>query len=494
MAPSPEELAEISEESGVTKNNENSNVTATAYGAVSQSPPSSYYVNNGPGKEVGGTSTVNAATLNMINAIIGAGVIGYGGAIAKSGGLISVVSILVIAVLQKNAYDLIVKLADVYAGPYTKADVVGGFVGGDGSFEDLGYAAYGNLGKKMVQISKFIYIIGSLAAYIVIFKDNFGPAMLHILNSTNDNDASSSVISFLSSILNNDKITTIIVATMVMLPLSLMRDVTPLAKFSFIKIVAFFVILVIVVYFQYQSMDWNSFFDPENIQERWLTVHGDGLAQGLGTFVFSLISQHTIHLVYQSLKPELRTSEDFTNWETVSRRGTSVATFLMVSVGVFVYMTFWENTTSNMFLLYQPSVLVDLARLLLSLNMLLTFPLPLFSCREMIIASTLPASGSIPASPLEVGKEASSVLPTYNNDNNNSVDNEGERKSLLKISSSSHHNQCWWLIPGEKLQLILPYHVLLTSFLYGFPLLLALYAPSLGDVLDLLGCSTGTGK
>merc|ERR1712187_332799 len=50
----------------------------------------------------------------------------------------------------------------------------------------------------------------------------------------------------------------------------------------------------------------------------------------------------------------------------------------------------------------------------------------------------------------------------------------------------------WWLMPGSEYQLILPLHVLLTWILFAVPLVLGLYARSLGDVLNLIGCSSGT--
>ena len=47
-------------------------------------------------------------------------------------------------------------------------------------------------------------------------------------------------------------------------------------------------------------------------------------------------------------------------------------------------------------------------------------------------------------------------------------------------------------MPGESNQLKLPYHVSLTVGLWKLVVSLAISAPSLGDVLDLVGCATGT--
>jgi len=62
-----------------------------------------------------------------------------------------------------------------------------------------------------------------------------------------------------------------------------------------------------------------------------------------------------------------------------------------------------------------------------------------------------------------------------------------EETSSFPSSPSSR-----FLLPNQHNQLILPYHVSLTVILWGVTTLLAIIAPSLGDVLDLIGCATGT--
>jgi amino acid permease len=61
---------------------------------------------------------------------------------------------------------------------------------------------------------------------------------------------------------------------------------------------------------------------------------------------------------------------------------------------------------------------------------------------------------------------------------------------IMSIPSNKGISDCWWLV--ELKQLILPLHVLMALSLWGISTILALLAPSLGDVLDLVGCATGT--
>jgi len=72
-------------------------------------------------------------------------------------------------------------------------------------------------------------------------------------------------------------------------------------------------------------------------------------------------------------------------------------------------------------------------------------------------------------------------------------DETGEHQILI------HHHQKTekitlptWLIPGFDTQLVTPYHEILTIFLFMLSSYLALAAESLNDVLNLVGCATGT--
>ena len=102
--------------------------------------------------------------------------------------------------------------------------------------------------------------------------------------------------------------------------------------------------------------------------------------------MFTFVSQHTVHLVYGSLRPDIRTVSTFKVVSTVSLL---ISSAVSLSVGVFVYMTFWQATKSDIFEIYPSSWMIDLAKLLLCITMLLTFPLPFFTCRELVIVTLI---------------------------------------------------------------------------------------------------------
>jgi amino acid permease len=432
-------------------------------------------------QEMDSGSSIRAATFNFTNSIIGAGSIGLGGAIANSGGLVSLATIVACAALVKASLDLLIALS-VRAG--------------QDSYEGLAQAHYGTAGLMSVLTSKFLYSFGCLVAYVVVAKDNFGVA---ISDLAFPNDETPSAI---YAFLNDAELLTWTMSTIVILPLCLLRDMTPLASASVVSIVSMFCIVGIVIYL-YLGPDASTVrLSGGTTYEKWVVIQPAYL-QSLGTFVFCFASQHTVHLTFNSLKPSLRTVD---NWKTISSWSVGMACSVSLAVSFIVYMTFWDETESDIFVMYPNIALVDLAKLFLCVAMLLTFPLPFFTCRELLIVSLTWKSAfqdestednvidvscadaiSLQQPLLEevyapLGPAASEVCTLDQDCNTTSSD------ALIP----SINERCSWLIPGREKQLKPLYHVLITGTLWFLATWLAIAAPSLGDVLDLVGCATGT--
>lgn len=177
---------------------------------------------------------------NFTNSIVGAGAIGLGGAFAASGGLFSITCIIFFAYLAKVSLDMVVNLSEITATPGTM-----------GSYERVGQVTFGKPGFLVVWVSKFIYSFGSMIVYIVIVNDNFASAMEHLfygkVTKRNFTETDGSKWT-LASLLDNDALMTVLLSTTIVLPLCLLRDMTPLQKFSAVKVLAVAFIVLIVVY------------------------------------------------------------------------------------------------------------------------------------------------------------------------------------------------------------------------------------------------------
>jgi len=562
-------------------------------------------------------SSMAGAVFNFTNCIIGAGAIGLGGAFAESGGLVSVISVLTFAFLTKLSLDMVIRLSIQHGGSNT----------GVLSYEELGFAAFGYAGRAVIILSKLFYSFGCLVAYVVVIKDNMAPALTSLLKAAFHGAQDGGMLwKIIMGVLRSNVLTTWAAAQNVLLPLCLLRDMTPLAFTSFLSVAAMLAIVAIVIYCyvadianidntnspnyfwreenyhylqQQQLLSSNSFTSLSELKQSaeasdtatgifplgnrtipsnggnatdtfyddWLEIHWSGYLQSLGTFVFCFVSQHTVHLAFKSLKPDLQTLK---HWKTVSSWSLLISCSVSLSVGITVYLTFGQAASSDVFEMYpSSSLIVDAAKLLLCVTMMLTFPLPFFTCRELLIGVCFGGSPSnrdehatnieeeesnrdnndpiteateetpsevagIPRSsffflarnnadieelrePLLTNKDGDAAYNQDEDDHNHLE--RGEQPSITdttttittatttpsemtlldrqqqEVSQDSivrNVAASSFLLPGPDLQLRFLPHVFLTVLLWVIAVSLACLAPNLGDVLDLVGCVTGT--
>lgn len=461
-------------------------------------------------------SSVPEAVFNFTNSIVGAGCIGLGGAIALSGGMISIALVIFFAILTKISLDLLIRLSIQHSTTAMTA-----------SYEDLAQAGMGYWkGRMLVMTCKLLYSFGCLIAYIIVVKDNFGPALKSLIygedtitsNLQHDGNDDGEWFHWL---LSKDYMVTWIVSFAFILPLCLLRDMTPLAFGSLISVASMVTIVGIVIYIYFACPDIRQ--EPTGgFYENWLEIR-PGVLSNLGTFIFTFVSQHTVHLVFGSLKPSLRKIE---KWKVVSSLSLLAAATVSLLIGVFVYITFWQNTKSDIFQIYPHGWMIDTAKLLLCVTMVFTFPLPFFTCRELLILVVIhPLCGigqerispeqeihdhenqsdgddGIDAgiqSPQESDDDCMANLqepllsgePNIDDDDDNNVPDTPVDTSLSSRALSTMTPK-QWLLPDDDRQLRLLGHVFITFQIWIIVTGLAIAAPSLGDILDLVGCASGT--
>lgn len=379
-----------------------------------------------------GSSSVSATVFNFTNSIVGAGCIALGSAIGKSGGLVSIVAILGFAVLSKYSFDLVIGLS---------RDAAGANAGKQNSttpsYESLGHHAFGPRGRIVVHASKLVYSYGSLVVYIKIVKDNFASAVVQLYSMSMARFPSSSLFVWDD---RREDMVTILVGFLVIFPICLLRNMSSLEKWSMLKVAIIFSMLFTMIYLLIKS-DYAEVMTITTY-EKWFEVR-PGFVTSLGSFVFTFVAQHTINITYESLKPEFQT---MAKWEIVSTASTVLSAVISMAIGLVVYVTFWTDASSNVFSLYPaPSIPVALAKFLLSVMIMFTYPATFFACRE-----------------------------------------------LLCPGGAAQETKAWWLLERHSRQLILPLHVAVSFLLWASTTTLAILAPSLLDVVNLVGSATGT--
>jgi len=507
----------VNNDDGNNNNNDNINTTAVNSTATNNSG-----------------SSMPEAIFNFTNSIVGAGCIGLGGAIALSGGIISIVLVLLFAVLTKLSLDLLIRLSVQNSTTATT------------SYEDLAEVGIGYWkGRVLVMVCKFAYSFGCLVAYVIVIKDNCGPAVKGLIYGNDDKDNwngnnSDGISEWVHQFLSLNFLVTWTVSFVFILPLCLLRETTQLAFASLISVTSMVTIVGIVIYIYYECPDVRQ-ESTGNFYENWLEIR-PGVLSNLGTFIFTFVSQHTVHLVFSSLKPSLRTEK---KWKIISSCSLLASATVSLLVSVFVYITFWQNTKSDIFEIYPQGWKIDTAKLLLCVTMVFTFPLPFFTCRELLIIIMihhLCGVGQISSEIYDInnnyvdvgvhddvhdddhGNNTDTEIVEEKDDNENNCLTDLQRPLLAEeapndttestttmlndnihtisdtlsvdtyfprriISAASPKN---WLLPDEDRQLRLPGHVGFTITLWLVITGLAIAAPNLGDILDLVGCASGT--
>lgn len=207
-------------------------------------------------------STIAGATFNFTNSIIGAGAIGLGGAIAVSGGIVSIFCIVFFGIFTKLSLDLLIELTVNTDGAHN-------------SYEDLGRVAYGTAGRLAVLISKSLYSFGCLVAYIIVVKDNFGSGLRHLIYRDDEDGGEGSRganASWFETLLEREDLLTFILSTGIILPLCLMRDMTTLSNFSIVSVFAMVAIVIIVVLLFFINPGGEVRMDGGTTYENWFEV------------------------------------------------------------------------------------------------------------------------------------------------------------------------------------------------------------------------------
>mmetsp|Transcript_34472 Transcript_34472/g.61994 ORF Transcript_34472/g.61994 Transcript_34472/m.61994 type:complete len:977 (-) Transcript_34472:155-3085(-) len=251
------------------------------------------------------------------------------------------------------------------------------------TYEELGRAAFGTTGRLLVLASKALYSFGCLIAYVVVVRDNFGLALRRIIvGPTSPNVVEGDEG---HGWLYDDDFLAFWVSAIFILPLSCPRTMKPLAKFSFLSILSIMFLIVVVAYlFVTCTNPEGGVTSKASFYQNWIQIRSfSGFVESLGCFVFTFVCHHTVNLAYESLPPPIRNPKI---WRRVSTNSIALALEASLAIGVFAYLTFGSQTPADVLMGYPADLtLANIARLLLCLTMVLSFPLPFLTCREMSI-------------------------------------------------------------------------------------------------------------
>jgi solute carrier family 38 (sodium-coupled neutral amino acid transporter), member 11 len=346
-------------------------------------------------------SSVLGTAANLVNAIIGCGIVGIPYAMAQCGIAAGVPLVLFVAVLTEKSLRLLIETA-----AYVQA----------GSYETLAESCFGRLGFRFVAMNMFITSYGAMVAYLMIVKDCFAGLLLAGHEEYNTATVRRSLLLVIS------------LATVV--PLACRRDMADLAVTSRLNVLIDTTIVAIVavnavLYRHYlrQDVDDNNSLNSinstaiailyqkltgENVDGEGIeggatdgslgsissipsnrplgplwgvqgVVHWQTIFVGLGVMSFAFVCQHAAFIIAGSLQQPRQ-------WSTVTRLALGACALLALACGIFGFYGYRDDTKGNVLDNLHPNAAsTHLAKLLLGTTMLFVYPLESMVARHVCV-------------------------------------------------------------------------------------------------------------
>ena len=310
-------------------------------------------------------SSILGASFNFTNSIIGAGIIGIPAAIRLAGFIPGVVLLVLVAVITDYTVLLLIK---------------NGIISNKFSYQEMITEAFGRVGFWILTITQLLFPFLATAGYVVIVGDTLSRIVEEFFVLA-DSDPPGWAIS--TSLI---KTVTIL---LIMLPLSLLRNIAMLEKFSalavlFVTAIVLFTVVKAATYYCSVRCFLPSCCDtPLSI---WLiNTH---FIESVGIMAFAFVCHHNTYLIYGSL-----VRRSYTRFSKVSHFSVSGSAVFCSVLGLAGFLSFMNETRGDLLNNYcVDDWAATVARFLYACVIMLTFPIEIFVCREVleIVLSRLP--------------------------------------------------------------------------------------------------------
>uniref|UniRef100_A0A8C9W7Z4 Sodium-coupled neutral amino acid symporter 2 n=1 Tax=Scleropages formosus TaxID=113540 RepID=A0A8C9W7Z4_SCLFO len=174
-----------------------------------------------------GTASFGMSVFNLGNAIMGSGILGLSYAMANTGIALFVILLVAVSIFSLYSVHLLLKTANE---------------GGSVVYEQLGYKAFGMPGKLAASCSITMQNIGAMSSYLYIVKYEL-PTVIQAFLGTKENAG--------EFYLNGDYLV-VVVSLLVILPLSLLRNLGYLGYTSGFSLLCMVFFLIVVIYKKFQ--------------------------------------------------------------------------------------------------------------------------------------------------------------------------------------------------------------------------------------------------
>ncbi|XP_018568139.1 putative sodium-coupled neutral amino acid transporter 11 isoform X2 [Anoplophora glabripennis] len=307
------------------------------------------------------TNTLPWASFNFINSIIGSGVIGIPYALHEAGFGFGMLLLFFVAYITDYSLILMVK---------------SGHLSGKFSYQGIMEAAFGKPGYILLGILQFVYPFIAMVSYNIVVGDTVTKVIVRLTGIDK------------ASTFARREFIVLVASLFITIPLCLYRDVARLAKISFLSLVC----IAFILFSIFLRIGPISDIVPQHPQS-WSFFNND-IIPAIGIMAFAFMCHHNTFLIYGSIA-----DPNQKKWEIVTHA--SILTSLVVAVlfGIAGYATFKAYSQGDLLENYcWDDDLMNVSRLLFSVQILLTYPIECFVTREVIETSVFGRDPNVPLS------------------------------------------------------------------------------------------------
>ncbi|OQS06777.1 hypothetical protein THRCLA_20289 [Thraustotheca clavata] len=295
--------------------------------------------------------------MNVLNSIVGAGVIAIPHAMAD-GGFLPVMMLLILgALLTMYSMNVIVSLGDLH-----QAD----------TFEGLAKVAFGYRGFLVVCFFQFVFSFGANCSYLLVIGDTLPPLVGHLMNMSfaNGSPIATEDTPLWLSVLTSRNYCVTLIAVGILFPICMQKNFASLSKFAGLSIVGVIFCGVCILYKCIAQIDSLPLVDSGGTYYDYIAIHHK-VFPAIGTIAFAYVCQHQTYLVYNSML-----DKSPQHFAYVSKWSVAASFFVILLFGIPGYLMFLKDTHSDIFLNFTDHTdrLIQACRLITVLGMILTFP------------------------------------------------------------------------------------------------------------------------
>eukprot|EP00943_MAST-04B_sp_MAST-4B-sp1_P009337 g9337.t1 len=298
-----------------------------------------------------GKSTLCCTSFNVINGIVGAGVIGLPFAFQQQGFLPAIIGMVVIAIVTYFTMILQIEVGRT-CGCFT--------------YESVCELAFGRKGFYGLVFFMGVNSFGVCVAYICLIQLVLPPIFQPII---------ASFVPKIDQQYVTPEVMIFTLSTFLLLPLSLYRNIASFEKVSFLSIIVI-VLMITALAVNFVSMGDEAAIRTENLDEL-LIDFGSQYVQGLGTLAFAFSCQQYSFLAFESLDEPTES-----RWSIVTAMSLIISFIFAAIFAATGYVSFGSKTQPNVLdNLDANSVTANVARVAVVLKLCCCFPLDFFVIR-----------------------------------------------------------------------------------------------------------------